>query len=106
MEWDRLVLRLGEYVPTQAWAQTLVGVGALVLVALVAQWVGARIVLACAHRLLVLTDRENWDKALRRRRAYHNFWYAVPFAVVSVGIGLVSHEIGRASCRERVCQYV
>ena len=91
MEWERLVVRLGEYVPTQVWAQTLVGIGALVLTALVAQWVGARIVLACAHRLLVLTGREDWDKALRRRRAYHNFWYAVPFIVVSVGIGLVPH---------------
>src|SRR3546814_15180782 len=38
----------------------------------------------CAHRLLVLTGREDWDKALRRRRAYHNFWYAVPFAVGSL----------------------
>ena len=91
MEWERLVTRLGEYVPTQVWAQTLVGIGALVLAALVAQWVGARIVLACAHRLLTLTGREDWDKALRRRRAYHNFWYAVPFAVVSMGIGLVPH---------------
>src|SRR5690606_26904048 len=60
MEWERLVVRLGEYVPTQAWAQMLVGVGALVLAALVAQWVGARIVLSCAHRLLVLTGREDW----------------------------------------------
>ncbi|MCD0505149.1 mechanosensitive ion channel family protein [Bordetella petrii] len=91
MEWERLVVRLGEYVPTQVWAQTLVGIGALILAALVAQWVGALIVLKCAHRLLVLTGREDWDKALRRRRAYQNFWYAVPFAVVSLGIGLVPH---------------
>lgn len=91
MHWEKLVVRLGEYVPTQPWAQTLVGIGALILAALIAQWVGARIVLACAHRLLVLTGREDWDKALRRRRAYQNFWYAVPFAVVSLGIGLVPH---------------
>ena len=91
MQWERLVVRLGEYVPTQPWAQTLVGIGALILTALLAQWVGARIVLICAHRLLVLTGREDWDKALRRRRAYQNFWYAVPFAIVSLGIGLVPH---------------
>lgn len=91
MDWDRLVVRLGEYVPHEAWAQTLVGIGALVVTALIAQWVVARIVLFCAHRLLILTGRENWDKALHRRRAYHNAWYAVPFAVVSLGVGLVPH---------------
>ena len=91
MDWDRLVVKLGEYVPEQAWAQTLVGIGVLVLTALIAQWVVARIVLYFAHRLLILTGRENWDQALRRRRAYQNIWYAVPFAVVSLGVDLVPH---------------
>ncbi|MFP3624697.1 mechanosensitive ion channel family protein, partial [Burkholderia sp. SIMBA_051] len=44
-----------------------------------------------AHRLLVVSGHEDWDKALQRRRAYQNLWYAVPFAVVSVGIELVPH---------------
>lgn len=85
------MVTLGEYVPEQAWAQTLVGIGVLVLTALVAQWVVARIVLYFAHRLLILTGREDWDQALRRRRAYQNIWYAVPFAVVSLGVDLVPH---------------
>lgn len=91
LDWDRLVIKLGQYVPEQVWAQTLVGVGALVLTALVAQWVVARIVLYLAHRLLIVTGKSDWDEALRRRRVYHNFWYAVPFAVVSLGVGLVPH---------------
>ncbi|MVW72950.1 mechanosensitive ion channel family protein [Bordetella sp. 15P40C-2] len=91
MDWNRLVEQFGDYVPHAPWAQTLVGIGILLLVALIAQWVGARIVLFCAHRLLILTGRKNWDHALRRRRAYQNLWYAVPFAVVSMGVGLVPH---------------
>ena len=61
------------------------------LTALFVQWVVARVVLLLAHRLLVLTGHEDWDKALQRRRAYQNLWYAVPFAVVSMGIDLVPH---------------
>ncbi|MVW80144.1 mechanosensitive ion channel family protein [Bordetella sp. 02P26C-1] len=91
MDWNRLVEQFGDYVPHAPWAQTLVGIGILLLVALIAQWVGARIVLFCAHRLLILTGRKNWDHALRRRRAYQNLWYAVPFAIVSMGVGLVPH---------------
>ncbi|CAM3716583.1 mechanosensitive ion channel family protein [Bordetella tumulicola] len=93
-DWDRLVVRLTQYVPEHPWAQTLVGVVVLVLVALVAQWVGARLILLGAHRLLILTGRADWDKALRRRRAYHHIWYAVPFAVVSLGIDQVPHVEG------------
>ena len=63
----------------------------LVLTALFVQWVVARVVLLLAHRLLVLTGHDDWDKALQRRRAYQNLWYAVPFAVVSMGIDLVPH---------------
>ncbi|OZI45062.1 mechanosensitive ion channel protein MscS [Bordetella genomosp. 5] len=91
MQWENLVDVLDHSVPSQPWAQTLVGVGALVLTALFAQWVVARLVLYFAHRLLVATGRDDWDKALAKRRAYHNFWYAVPFAVVSLGIDMVPH---------------
>lgn len=91
LEWDQLVTKLDNYVPHQAWAQTLVGIAVLALIALFAQWVVARVVLIMAHRLLVASGHKNWDDALRKRRAYQNFWYAVPFAVVSMGIGLVPH---------------
>lgn len=96
MEWEHLIGWLGSYVPDKPWAQTLTGVGVLVAAALFAQWGVARIVLHLAHRLLALTGREDWDRALQRRRAYHNLWYAVPFAVVSLGIELVPHVDGAA----------
>src|SRR5690606_41048289 len=82
---------LDNYVPDTPSGQTLVGIGVLVLTALFVQWVVARVVLYFARRLLVLSGREDWDRALSRRRAYQNFWYAVPFAVVSIGIELVPH---------------
>jgi len=91
LEWEELVTQLDTHMPREIWAQTLIGVGVLILTALFVQWVVARIVLLLAHRLLVASGRGDWDKALQRRRAYQNLWYAVPFAVVSVGIDLVPH---------------
>ncbi len=91
MQWQTVAATLDHYTPTQPWAQTLVGVAALALAALFAQWVVARLVLYFAHRLLRASGREDWDQALQRRRAYQNLWYAVPFAVVSMGIDLVPY---------------
>ncbi|WP_249205414.1 mechanosensitive ion channel domain-containing protein [Achromobacter sp. Marseille-Q0513] len=91
MDWEDLVTQIDAQLPKEVWAQTLIGIGVLVLTALFVQWVVARVVLLLAHRLLVLTGHEDWDKALQRRRAYQNLWYAVPFAVVSMGIELVPH---------------
>lgn len=90
-EWQTVVETLDHYVPTQPWAQTLVGVAVLAASALFIQWVVALLVLYFAKRLLKAIGHEDWDAALQRRRAYHNLWYAVPFAVVSLGIGLVPH---------------
>ncbi len=91
LEWEELVTQLDTHMPREIWAQTLVGIGVLILTALFVQWVVARVVLLLAHRLLVASGRVDWDQALQRRRAYQNLWYAVPFAVVSVGIDLVPH---------------
>ena len=91
MDWEDLVTQIDAQLPKEVWAQTLIGIGVLVLTALFVQWVVARVVLLLAHRLLVLTGHDDWDKALQRRRAYQNLWYAVPFAVVSMGIDLVPH---------------
>ena len=91
MNLDTLLDSLQQHYPTQHWAQFALGVLTLVLSALFAQWVVARIVLYLAHRLLVLTGREAWDKALARHRAYHQLWYAVPFAAVAIGVGEVPH---------------
>lgn len=91
LEWEELVTQLDVHMPREIWAQTLIGIGALILTALFVQWVVARVVLLLAHRLLVVSGHGDWDKALQRRRAYQNLWYAVPFAVVSMGIDLVPH---------------
>ncbi|MEJ2896657.1 mechanosensitive ion channel family protein [Bordetella avium] len=91
MEWQTLANTLDQYTPTQTWAQTLVGIGVLAVVALFTQWVVVRLVLYFAHKLLQAAGHQDWDAALRRRRAYQNLWYAVPFAVVSLGIQLVPH---------------
>lgn len=91
LEWEELVTQIDTHMPREIWAQTLIGIGALILTALFVQWVVARVVLLLAHRLLVVSGHGDWDKALQRRRAYQNLWYAVPFAVVSMGIDLVPH---------------
>jgi miniconductance mechanosensitive channel len=93
---DALYDQLQAHYPAQHWAQFALGILALVVAALFAQWVVARIVLYLAHRLLVATERGAWDRALARHRAYHQLWYAVPFAVVALGLGEVPY-IGRAA---------
>ncbi len=91
MNFDTILDTLQEHYPTHHWAQFALGMLSLVLAALFAQWVVARIVLYFAHRLLVLTEHDAWDKALARHRAYHQLWYAVPFAAVAIGIGEVPY---------------
>ncbi|KAG1440454.1 hypothetical protein G6F57_019015 [Rhizopus arrhizus] len=57
LEWEELVTQLDTHMPREAWAQTLVGIGMLILTALFVQWVVARVVLLLAHRVLVLSGR-------------------------------------------------
>ncbi len=90
------------YMPAHPWARALAGIGVLLFVALLLQWVVARILVRVAHRLLVLTGRENWDNALARRHAYHHVWYAVPFVVISGGIDLIPYIDALASLVGRV----
>jgi len=97
-----LYRRLDAYIPDQAWSETLLGVAVLLLGALFVQWGVARVVLYLAHRLLVLTDHADWDHALRRRRAYHNLFYAVPLAVVSLNVDLVPHAEAAATAVGRL----
>jgi miniconductance mechanosensitive channel len=96
MNLDALYDQLQAHYPAQHWAQFAIGVLALIVTALFAQWVVARIVLYLAHRLLVATGRSGWDRALAQHRAYHQLWYAVPFAVVALGLGEVPY-IGRVA---------
>jgi miniconductance mechanosensitive channel len=96
MNLDALYDQLQAHYPAQHWAQFAIGVLALIVTALFAQWVVARVVLYLAHRLLVATGRSGWDRALAQHRAYHQLWYAVPFAVVALGLGEVPY-IGRVA---------
>jgi miniconductance mechanosensitive channel len=104
LDLEQLAAQAHTYMPTQPWLQVVVGILLLTLTALVAQWVVARIVLYMAHRLLVLAHRGDWDRALARRRAYHNVWYAVPFAVVSRCVEYVPHLDGLAEVVSRWSQ--
>jgi len=98
----QLYQRLDAYVPDQAWSQVLLGVALLAAGALFAQWGVGRVVLYLAHRLLVLTGHEDWDQALRRRRAYQNLFYAVPFIVVSANVALVPYAESVAAAIGRI----
>ncbi len=102
MDLDAFLDLAAQHYPTRPWAQTLVGVALLALAALFAQWVIARIVLYVTHRLLVLSGHGTWDKSLARHRAYHQLWYAVPFATVAIGISEVPHIGHVADFVERV----
>src|SRR3546814_20357825 len=50
-----------------------------------------------------LDDGENPELTVFRRR----FWWTLPLSFVVMMLAMFGHhQIGRASCRERVCQYV
>lgn len=89
MTLDDLSNTLDSYFPQSPWAQTLVSILLVVIVALFAQWVVARLLLYITGRLLRAAGKGDWNEALFKRRAYHNVWYAVPFAVVY----LLAHEV-------------
>ena len=88
---DSLIVRLETYVPTSDWAQSLLGLGILLLAAFIIQWVTARLVLMSATRLLLHSGHQDWYAALKKHRVYHHARYAVPFVVVFIGIGMVPH---------------
>lgn len=96
-----LIVSSYAHLPEHPWQQTVIGLVVLGLVALFCQWGVARLVLRIAHRVLVLAGHRNWDQALARHRAYHNVWYAVPFAVVALGIGWVPNLTAAAMVIER-----
>jgi len=102
MKPEVLLDTLTDLLPQHPWAQLALNLGLLALAAVLAQWVVARVVLYLGHRLLDLSGRAAWSKALLRHRAYHRLWYATPFAVVALGIGEVPHFGNAAHMVERV----
>src|SRR6478609_5617176 len=63
MNFDFLPDSLSQHLPTQPWAQLIVGLFALFVIAEFVQWVIARVLLRIAHRLLVLAGHAAWDRA-------------------------------------------
>src|SRR3546814_2786705 len=60
----------------------------------------------CAlHRRQPLSPEDAWNRLLRYAGHWTLLGYGI-FAVVEKASGRFIGEIGRASCRERVCQYV
>ena len=62
MEWEQLATELDTYMPHQPWAQTLVGIGVLILTALFVQWVVARVVLLLGETASKLVHEQ--DKSI------------------------------------------
>jgi len=102
MSLDALLEMFQRYMPTRPWAQNALFIALLVLVATVAQWLIARVVSRIAHRVLVISGKGRWSKALMRHRAYRWFGYAVWFAVITVGAGEVPNFGRYALAIERV----
>ncbi len=70
-------------------ASQAVGVGLVLVVAWVADWVARRVLSAVVGRLVRRTTT-GWDDALMRRRVFHRLAHLVPALVVYYGIPLVS----------------
>jgi len=98
----RLYQHLDAYLPREAWMQTLLGLGVLIIVALAVQWLVRRVALYVAHQLLDLSGRRHWSDALATHGVYRNLAHTAPFAVVASGITLVTGLDGVAPFIGRV----
>ncbi|MGH8783640.1 MAG: mechanosensitive ion channel family protein [Cupriavidus necator] len=91
MSFDALLELFQQRIPAHPWAQIVLYLLALVLIAALAQWLFGHVMSRIAHRLLTVWGKAPWSKALTRFRAYRRFGYAVGFGVITVGIGEVPH---------------
>src|SRR3546814_20202959 len=98
------------------WAVTSLFVLVLALAAWLADWITRRVLMRLASRLVQVSSTQ-WDDALLAHGALDRLAHVLPALVVYAGIVLipgidagletvVRNEIGRASCRARVGQYV
>jgi miniconductance mechanosensitive channel len=76
-------------IPDALWAQVLLGAGVLLTLSFVTGWIAARIVSRLATRTLDAIGRDDWAKALVRRRVFRSVSYAVPLLVIMANIGLL-----------------
>lgn len=102
MKFDRLLSSFGMFLSRHGWAQTLLGLVLLGLLAVLARWLVSQVLRHIAQRLFVLGGREDWDRALHTRHVYRRLQYAAPFVTLALGIGAVPHLGNLAGLLERI----
>jgi len=83
---DRLFENVDLYLPPSAWAQTLVALAVVLIAAVFAQWVVARLAIKLTRGVLHAAGRDDWDQALSKRRAYRFVRFTLPFLVIYLSI--------------------
>lgn len=96
MTFDALLDLFQQRIPAHPWAQISLYVLALVVIAVLAQWLVARVVGRVVYRVLSLSGNREWAAALMRHRTYRRLGYAVFLAVIAVGISQVP-DLGKFS---------
>jgi len=75
--------------PDTLWAQIVLGVGVLLVLSIVTGWIASRVLSRLAQRTLDAVGREDWARALSRRRVFRSISYAVPLLFIMANIGLL-----------------
>ncbi len=75
--------------PDALWVQVLLGVAVLLALSVVTGWIASRVLARLAQRTLDAMGREDWSRALSRRRVFRSVSYAVPLLVIMANIGLL-----------------
>lgn len=75
--------------PDALWAQIILGLLVLAVLVVVTGWIVGHVMATVARRMLTAIGREDWAKALGRRRVFRSLSYAVPLLVIMGNIGVL-----------------
>ncbi|MEJ6667242.1 MAG: mechanosensitive ion channel, partial [Alcaligenes aquatilis] len=77
------------YLPQDRWVQILAGLAMLTVLVWVVSWLTSSVLSRLVRRLLKVAGKDDWARALVKKRFVRNVGYAVPLLVVSSNLTLL-----------------
>ncbi|MGE8547888.1 MAG: mechanosensitive ion channel family protein [Alcaligenes sp.] len=81
--------RIEGYLPQELWVQVLAGIGMLALLVWFASWITSSVLSSLVRRILKVAGKDEWARALVKRRFVRHVGYAVPLLVVASNLALL-----------------
>ena len=77
------------YLPQDRWVQILAGLAMLTVLVWIVSWLTSSVLSRLVRRLLKVAGKDDWARALVKKRFVRNVGYAVPLLVVSSNLTLL-----------------